>query len=172
MIDGQGTLHEAGDRWMLRFERRLAHPPARVWRTITEKDGLATWFPAKVEYRALHLGARLAFTFAEEQLRQAEEAGMENVPMHTSGLISELEPPRIFAFVWDWELCRLELSPDGEGCRLVFTHIFDRDEAQAPRNASGWHVCLDALVASLEGGPAPTAERLPELAAAYASLLR
>jgi activator of Hsp90 ATPase-like protein len=41
-----GTLEEAPDgRPRLRFTRRLPHPPAKVWRAITEPEHLAAWFP-------------------------------------------------------------------------------------------------------------------------------
>jgi hypothetical protein len=39
-----GELIEIGERAGVRFERRLSHPPERVWRAITERDELAKWF--------------------------------------------------------------------------------------------------------------------------------
>ena len=31
-----GTLTREGDRWMLTFTRKLAHPREKVWRAVTE----------------------------------------------------------------------------------------------------------------------------------------
>ena len=40
-----GVLEETPDGPRLRFARRLPHPPAKVWRALTEPDELAHWFP-------------------------------------------------------------------------------------------------------------------------------
>ena len=45
-------------RTVLRFERRLAHAPDKVWRAVTEPSELAHWFPAKIEAYELRPGAR------------------------------------------------------------------------------------------------------------------
>jgi hypothetical protein len=42
----------------------------------------------------------------------------------------------VFAFTWGKDLLRFELSADGRGCLLVFTHSFD-NHASAPRSAAG-----------------------------------
>src|SRR5438105_10315698 len=44
-----GELERAGDRWLLRFVRRLPHPPEKVWRALTEPEHVAAWFPADIE---------------------------------------------------------------------------------------------------------------------------
>ncbi len=36
-----GTLTTKGNRVELRFERRLAHPPEKVWRALTDNQELA-----------------------------------------------------------------------------------------------------------------------------------
>ena len=36
-----GTLTRQGDRWTLRFTRRLAHPRKKMWRAVTEPEHLA-----------------------------------------------------------------------------------------------------------------------------------
>lgn len=171
MVDDRGTLSTVGERWMLRFERRLPHSTERVWRMITESDGLAKWFPARVEIERLSVGGRMTFTFSSEDLKRAEEAGVEGVPPVSDGEIRELEPGRVFAFDWTGELLRFELKAAAGGCLLVFTHVFDPDAAQAPRNAAGWHFCLEALGAALSGQAGPGEDRQSELQKAYAEAL-
>ena len=63
--DETGELIELeGDRVGVRFERRLAHPPERVWRAITAED--LKWFPARPEIAGeRRVGATLQFTYPE-----------------------------------------------------------------------------------------------------------
>ena len=169
-----GTVHEDGDRLILRYERRLAHPVAEVWRMVTDPDGLAAWFPARVSYERLAVGVEMTFRFSSEDLERAEEAGVEDVPMVSHGQITELEPERVFAFSWTagelTEGLRFELAPEGNGCRLVFITSIDRDSFMAPRTATGWHVCLEHLVAALDGSEAPGEQRQAELMPGYQAM--
>lgn len=112
------------------------------------------------------VGASLTFVFADDDLARAEAQGVQDVPKHSKGVVRELEEERVFAFDWENELIRMELIAEKDGCRLIFTHVFDRDRAQAPRNAGGWHTCLDALEAALS--KKPTTERnVDELVKSY-----
>lgn len=43
-----GEVLRDGDTFGLRFERRLAHAPERVWRAITESDQLQHWLPTDI----------------------------------------------------------------------------------------------------------------------------
>jgi uncharacterized protein YndB with AHSA1/START domain len=126
----------------LRFERRLAHPPEQVWRAITEPDQLSRWFPQNIEYEGERAaGGRLHFSWR----------GEDEPPF--GGEITAFNPPWLFEYTWDDEVLRWEIqSRDaGEGgCVLVFTDTMD-DRTRAAKNASGWHACLDALGASLDG---------------------
>ena len=58
----KGTLHHAGTRHTLRFERRLAHSPEKVWRALTEASELAHWFPAEI-HGPREQGSALRFVF-------------------------------------------------------------------------------------------------------------
>jgi uncharacterized protein YndB with AHSA1/START domain len=167
--DDLGTLHAADRRMTLRFERRLEHPPDKVWRMVTDPDGLARWFPARVQYDAFEVGAKMTFTFGAADLQRAADAGVEEVPEVSTGSIREIDEPRVFEFDWLGEIIRLELHAEADGCRLVFTHEFDRDETQAPKNAAGWHVCLDNLLAALAGRVGPTPEWTETLHRRYAT---
>ena len=129
---------------MLRFERHFAHPPQHVWRAVTEPSELAHWFPGEVTLE-LALGAEVTFS------NEGFDLDHELVP--SSGPVTALQPPRLFAFTWGKDLLTFELSNEGDGCMLVFTHSF-ADRASALRPAAGWHVCLDALASLLEGGAA------------------
>jgi hypothetical protein len=60
------------------------------------------------------------------------------------GRVLELDPPHRFAFLWGAEELRFELAGEGDGCRLVLTHLISNAD-EAARNAAGWHACLDKL---------------------------
>ncbi|ADB51803.1 SRPBCC family protein [Conexibacter woesei] len=149
------TLVRSGGRNVLRVERRVAHPPEKVWRAVTEPAELSAWFPSPVELDELRAGAEIRFV--------GDGFG-------SAGTIAEVDPPRVFAFDWEGELLRFELAPDGDaGCLLVFTHTFD-DRAGAASFAAGWDACLDALDGLLDGIDPPA--QPPEMSAAHEAFVR
>ena len=142
-MDPRATLETIGGKAVLRFERRLAHPPEKVFRAISEPAELAHWFPAKVETE-LRAGAPIRFEF--------EDVDFEAPP----GEMLEVDPPKLLAYAWGDGVLRWEVVPEGAGCRLHFTHTLGGGDAwggrlAAARQAAGWDVCLAALEARLAG---------------------
>jgi len=143
---GWATLDTIGGKTVLRFERRLAHPPEKVFRAISDPAELAHWFPARMEAE-LRTGAPVRFTFDEQD---AEAPG---------GEILEVDPPKLLVYTWGDDVLRWEIVPEGEGCRLFFSQTIAEEgmsggRAGAARNAAGWDVCLTRLAARLAGGDA------------------
>jgi uncharacterized protein YndB with AHSA1/START domain len=137
-----GTLEQTGDRPVLRFMRRLAHPRERVWRTLTQEDHLAAWFPTTIE-GALAPGASLRFSHTDQV-----------VPPFDGEMLA-FEPPALMELRWGDDVLRFELEPDGpDGCVLVFTATFD-ELGKAARDGAGWHACLDLLACEADGRKAP-----------------
>jgi uncharacterized protein YndB with AHSA1/START domain len=133
----QGELVELGrDRVGVRFERRLSHPPERVWRAITDADDLEKWFPSRIEGEFAE-GAELSFPFREGEY-----------PTET-GKVTECDPPRVLAYTWGDQDLRFELEPDGDRCLLRFTHAVPREDTA--KTAAGWEVCFANLEAALVG---------------------
>lgn len=126
-----GTLETIDGSPALRFERRLPHSPERVWRAVSEPDELRRWFVATVEW--------------------GPDPGEVFEAYGQRGEVTEVDPPRVLAWTWGDEHYRFDLSPDGEGCLLVFTHVF-MDRALGAQHASGWEVYLTRLDAHLDGG--------------------
>jgi len=155
-----GTLEERDGRFFVRFERRLPHPPEVVWNALTEPDRLAAWFPQNVAYEGERApGGKLRFSWPES----------DDPPF--GGEILAYDPPRLLEYTWEDETLRWELRPDGEGGTvLVLADAMD-DRDRAARNAAGWHACLDALAALLEGRPLARSsqERSVELREGYAA---
>jgi len=133
-VSPTGTYLEIDGRPALRFERRLPHPPSRVWTMITDPDELATWFPARVHVEAWEVGRAIRFVFDGED----GEAG------ETDGRVLAVEPIRRLALDWEGDELVFELAGTDDGTLLTFTTLLaERDTAA--RNAAGWDVCLDAL---------------------------
>ncbi len=158
-----GNLLRIDGRNALRFERRLPHPPEKVWRALTDPAQLSQWFPATPEWE-LAAGAKIRFSFPEEAPTD------DFVAADYEGEIVTVDPPRLFVFTWSGEVLSWELAPDGDGTRLTFQTIFD-DVSRASRDAAGWDVCLEMLDLVLDGTtPPPQAEQMrrwDELFAGY-----
>jgi uncharacterized protein YndB with AHSA1/START domain len=131
------TLHYTPAGPQLRFTRRLAHPPEKVWRAITEPEHLEAWFPDTIVVDRWEVGAALQFR---------HEGGLYAF----EGQVLEVTVPRALEFTWGPDTIRLELEPDGEGTRLTLLDTLE-ELGKAARDGSGWHVCLDHLEHDLNG---------------------
>jgi uncharacterized protein YndB with AHSA1/START domain len=136
----EGTYETVDGSPAVRFDRRLDHPVEDVWRAVTEPHRLSQWFPTTVEMD-LRLGGAMWFSFPD--------GGMPDM----TGEVTELDPPRLFAFLWGYELLRFELEGEDGGCRLRLTHLITNED-EAARNAAGWQVCLGSLERLLSTGSA------------------
>ena len=141
MDDAYGQIEQGAGRWQLRFVRHLPHPPATVWRALTEPEHLAAWFPTDIEGDRTP-GAKLRFVF-----RNGEGPTID-------GRMVTYGPPSLLELQWGDETLRFELAPDGDGSRLTFVNGFE-EMGKAARDAAGWHVCLDALALDVAGQEPP-----------------
>jgi uncharacterized protein YndB with AHSA1/START domain len=84
-----GTIEEAGDKHILRYERRLDHPVERVWAALTEPEQLAGWLAAADELELVE-GGRGRASMAEhsrpggveEVRRRARRSGPRHAGWH------------------------------------------------------------------------------------------
>jgi len=118
-------------RPVVRLERHLGRPPAEVWRALTDRDELNSWFPCDIVTDGWKVGATLRFIF-----RDGEWTDLV-------GTVLEYDEPRVLSFTWGAETLRFELTEEDGGTALVLTD--ELDPSIAARNASGWEVCLDML---------------------------
>ena len=151
----EGTLETASDgRYVLRFERVLAHSMTEVWHALTDPVALHQWFPQDVE-ADLRPGGKILFSHRKE-----------NVPGF-DGEIIDFDPPRLISYTWGGDLLRWELRPDPGGCLLLFSDTI-AEVGKAARDGAGWHVCLEALVAALDGTAPPPDDRWRKVHPGYA----
>jgi len=143
-----GTLTQTDSGPELRFERRYTQPRDRVWVAITDPAELAIWFPAFVQYEPA-AGSAMRFDFPPEDL---EDMPGEVQAAHLRGEVLTFEPPERFSFRWADDVLTFSLADDGDGCRLVFTHLLRDTTFEDPQGTgTGWHVCLEALERLLDG---------------------
>lgn len=152
-IDDQamGEVLRADGRWGLRYRRRLAHGPEKVWRALTESEHLRHWMPCDLVGERREGGA-LELPFWPDQVAKY---GIEEPVLH--GEIRTWDPPRRFEWTWDTDVLRWDLDAVDGGTLLTFTTWFGADDPGGASNAgAGYHVCLDQLIELLDtGGVAP-----------------
>lgn len=136
-----GTLLTDGAQPAVRLERHLPDRPEVVWRALTEREQLRSWFPCDVVLAGgkWEVGASISFPFPPEV-----------IDLTLMGEVLDVEEPTLLAFTWGNETLRFELSPLDDGTLLILTD--ELPAAIAARNGAGWETCLDRL-AGLEPEP-------------------
>jgi uncharacterized protein YndB with AHSA1/START domain len=132
-----GTLETIDGRPALRFERTLAHSVERVWRAISVPAELERWFPAAADW-----------TPATGEAFEAYGA---------TGEVTEVDAPHRLAWNFGGERYSFDLTAEGDGCRLIFIHVFG-DRAVAAQTAAGWETYFARLEPHLAGGYLSEAE--------------
>ena len=151
-----GTIEQRDGRVTFRYERRLHHPIAVVWKAITDPFEIERWTGVRPEIDL--------------------KPGGQYVSYHRGGdrvvdRILRLDPPRLFEHTF-WvhvnptAVVTWELSPIEGGCLLRLTHSLGMEDLRTAtatvargddftmilsRNGAGWHRLLDKLQASLDG---------------------
>lgn len=126
-----GKLYEVNGRYVLQFERLFAYKPEVVFRCVTDPDYFTKWYPFATGEMDLKEDGKIAFDDGEGTKYE--------------GIITEYQPPAVFAFREGADLLRIEMENTDDGSRMTFKHTFD-DRSWAAATAAGWHRCLDALV--------------------------
>src|SRR5262245_51490020 len=103
-------LLAGGARPAVRLERELPDPPGVVWRALTEREQLRSWFPCDVILSGgrWEVGAAITFPFSPEA-----------IDLTLTGEVLEVDEPNVLAFTWGEDSLRFELTAQGEGTRLV-----------------------------------------------------
>jgi uncharacterized protein YndB with AHSA1/START domain len=137
------------------LERHLSDPPDVVWRALTEREQLRSWFPCDVILSGgrWEVGAAITFPFPPEVMDRT-----------LTGEVLEVDEPNVLAYTWGEDTLRFELSAEGDGTRLVL--IDELPAGAAARNAAGWETCLDRLE-GIEPAPDGWQPRFEHYAAAF-----
>ena len=125
----------------VRFERRLAAVPERVWDYLTESELMSEWLGAgEIEAK---VGGKVFLRSGGPVIR---------------GTVQVCNPPRALSYSWNVlmlgteapvtieAILRFELTEREGGTDLVVTHGPVEEQFRAP-TAAGWHAILDILSA-------------------------
>lgn len=133
---GEATTRHADGRTTLIFVKEFAHPPAAVWRALTEPDALSEWSPFDAP-RSLATPGPVTLVMA---------GGGDQSP----AVVHRAEPPRLLEYTWEGDLLRWELTESATGTRLTLSHTL-ADRAWLAKVTAGWHLCLDVAARWLDG---------------------
>jgi uncharacterized protein YndB with AHSA1/START domain len=138
-VDSLGAFKRRDDHIDVRFERHYPRPVETVWSAITEPARLADWMG--VAHVEPFVGGRIEL--------------MLDGPHPSTGRVVVWDPPKVLEFSWSnthapESTIRYELTPDGDGTRLVFTHQ-RMPYVHSALMLPGWHHFLTRLGSALEG---------------------
>lgn len=148
----RGTFVGDGEYATLTFRRAYRHAPEQVWHAIATPEGLRHWLMCTYAVIEGRVGGRIELVSGPAQY-------------HSTGKILVWEPPRVLEYEWNVApvpemprgenaIFRYELTPDGEGTRMLVT--YRRITQQTSRGLlPGLHAFLDRLAAQLDGNALP-----------------
>jgi uncharacterized protein YndB with AHSA1/START domain len=131
-------IKKTDDGYLVKWERNLNHSVEAVWAMLTDNERLEKWFD---ELRAgdLRQGGFMKFYVPDVMDEKLE--------------IREYEPNAVLEFDWFGDVIRFELHPENEGCALFLLEKVQTITEQTKKDLAGWHVCLDVIIALLDGEP-------------------
>src|SRR5438128_330198 len=133
-------VEKNGEQWTLVLVRELRHPPAKVWKALTEPEELREWAPFDSDRNLGAVGTAKLTTVGAP------------TPLVSESQVKRADPPRLLEFNWGGQDIRWQLEPSGSGgTRLTLWHNIDR--RFIAMGAAGWHICLDVMERLLAGHP-------------------
>lgn len=151
-----GAFKRRDDHIDVRFERHYPRPVETVWNALTDPARLADWMGVS------HVEPRVGGRFDL----------MADGPHPMTGRVLVWEPPHVLEFTWSNTHApdsnvRYELSREGDGTRLIFTHK-GMPYANSALMLPGWHDFLARLGSLLDGaGPSQAGPSWREMQAIY-----
>ena len=133
-------VQKDGEKWTLVLVRDLAHPPAKVWKALTDPEHLREWAPFDSDRNLGAVGTAKLTTVGAP------------TPLVSETQVKRADAPKVLEFNWGGQDIRWELEPlGGGGTRLTLWHNIDRRFISM--GAAGWHICFDVLERLLAGQP-------------------
>jgi uncharacterized protein YndB with AHSA1/START domain len=123
-------VRKDGEKWTLVLVRDLPHPPARVWKALTDPKDLREWAPFDSDRNLGAIGTAKLSTVGAPYVSETH--------------VKRADAPRALEYDWGGGDIRWELEPlGGGGTRLTLWANIDR--RFIAMGAAGWHVCIDVL---------------------------
>ena len=131
-------VRKEGEKWTLVLARDLAHPPAKVWKALTNPEDLREWAPFDSDRNLGAVGTAKLSTFGAPYVSETH--------------VKRADAQKVLEYDWGGGDIRWELEPlGGTGTRLTLWASIDR--RYISMGAAGWHICLDVLDRLLAGQP-------------------
>jgi len=130
-------VRKEGEQWTLVLVRDLRHPPAKVWKALTDPEQLSQWAPFESDRNLGVVGTATLSTVGAP------------TPHVTETQVKRADAPKVLEFSWGGADIRWELEPLSGGTRLTLWHNIDRRFISW--GAAGWHICFDVLDRFLGG---------------------
>ncbi len=121
---------------LVKWERKTNQPVEAVWAMLSDNNKLEKWFD---ELRAgdLRKGGFMKFYIPDVMDEKLE--------------IMDFKPNSVLEFDWFGDVIRFELHPENEGSTLILLEKVKTITEQTKKDLAGWHVCLDVIIALLDG---------------------
>jgi len=133
-------VRKDGEKWTLVLVRDLSHPPAKVWKALTDPAHLREWSPFDSDQNLGSVGTAKLTTVGAPK------------PLVSESQVKRADAGKVLEFNWGGQDIRWELEPVGDGgTRLTLWHNIDRRFISM--GAAGWHICFDVLERFLAGHP-------------------
>src|SRR5258705_861421 len=100
-------VRKDGEQWTLVLVRNLAHPPAKVWKAITDPDHLREWAPFDSDRNLGAVGTANLTTVGAPK------------PLVSETQVKRADAPKLLEYNWRGQDIRWELEPQGAGTRLT-----------------------------------------------------
>ena len=107
-------VRKEGERWTLILVRELRHPPAKVWKALTDPASLREWAPFDAS-RSLGAVGPVSLTTVGTPAPQSSESR-----------VTRAEEPSLLEYRWGDQAIRWQLEPIGGGTRLPLWHDIER----------------------------------------------
>ncbi|WP_163995885.1 SRPBCC family protein [Pyxidicoccus caerfyrddinensis] len=130
-------VRKEGEKWTLVLVRDLRHPPAKVWKALTEPEHLREWAPFDSDRNLGTVGTAKLSTVGAPK------------PLVSETRVKRADAPKVLEYSWGEQDIRWELEPQGGGTRLTLWHNIER--GFIAWGAAGWHICFDVLDRFLAG---------------------
>ena len=133
-------VRKEGEKWTLVLVRDLHHPPAKVWKALTNPEDLREWAPFDSDRNLGSVGTAKLTTVGAP------------TPLVSETQVKRADAPKVLELNWGGQDIRWELEPlGGGGTRLTLWHNIDRNFIAM--GAAGWHICFDVMERLLDDQP-------------------
>ena len=133
-------VQKDGEKWTLVLVRDLPHPPAKVWKALTDPEHLREWAPFDSDRNLGAVGTAKLTTVGAP------------TPHVSETRVKRADAPK--ALEYSWGGAGPPLGAGAAGKRRHPAHALAQHRPRfISMGAAGWHICFDVLDRLLAGQP-------------------